>query len=94
MLNSIPSARHPRFGTALDLLGLSVWAGGLTLEVIADRRESDWCHFRFGCAVLTDVNAFLFRSAEKSAWREAKNEKKHDEKFIKDGVWSWSRHPK
>jgi protein-S-isoprenylcysteine O-methyltransferase Ste14 len=32
--------------------------------------------------------------SEKSAWRAAKDDKKHDEKFIKDGVWSWSRHPK
>jgi steroid 5-alpha reductase family enzyme len=31
---------------------------------------------------------------QKSAWRERKNEKKHDEAFVKDGVWSWSRHPK
>lgn len=31
---------------------------------------------------------------QKSAWREAKNEGKHDEKFIRSGVWSWSRHPK
>lgn len=31
---------------------------------------------------------------QKSAWRQAKEEKKHDEKFIKSGVWSWSRHPK
>ena len=31
---------------------------------------------------------------QKSAWRERKNQKKHDEKFIKEGVWSWSRHPK
>ncbi|KAJ9098197.1 hypothetical protein QFC21_004526 [Naganishia friedmannii] len=30
---------------------------------------------------------------QKSAWRERKNEKKHDEAFVKDGVWSWSRHP-
>lgn len=67
MLNSIPAARHPKFGTPLDLLGLGVWVGGLTLEVVADR--------------------------QKSAWRAAKDDKKHDEKFIKDGVWSWSRHP-
>lgn len=40
MLNSIPAARHPKFGTPLDLLGLGVWVGGLTLEVVADRRES------------------------------------------------------
>jgi steroid 5-alpha reductase family enzyme len=41
MLNSIPAARHPRFGTPLDLLGLGVWVGGLTLEVVADLRESN-----------------------------------------------------
>lgn len=31
---------------------------------------------------------------QKSAWSERKQAKKHDEAFIKDGVWSWSRHPK
>ncbi|KAL7413240.1 hypothetical protein BDY24DRAFT_415293 [Mrakia frigida] len=30
---------------------------------------------------------------QKSAWRKARNEKKHEEKFISSGVWSWSRHP-
>jgi len=30
---------------------------------------------------------------EKSVWRKAKDEKKHEEKFISSGVWAWSRHP-
>lgn len=34
------------------------------------------------------------QSVEKTAWRAAKAEKKHDDAFIKSGVWSWSRHPK
>lgn len=31
---------------------------------------------------------------EKSNWRKAKDEKKHDEKFISSGLWALSRHPK
>ena len=31
---------------------------------------------------------------EKSEWRQAKEDKKHEEQFISSGVWSWSRHPK
>ncbi|EPQ32153.1 uncharacterized protein PFL1_00350 [Pseudozyma flocculosa PF-1] len=30
---------------------------------------------------------------QKSAWREAKEAGKHNEKFLSSGVWSWSRHP-
>ncbi|KAK8861235.1 hypothetical protein IAR55_002054 [Kwoniella newhampshirensis] len=30
---------------------------------------------------------------EKTYWRKAKDEKKHEEKFISSGVWAWSRHP-
>lgn len=30
---------------------------------------------------------------QKSAWREAKNNKKHHEEFISSGLWSKSRHP-
>ncbi|KAF8899920.1 hypothetical protein CPB84DRAFT_1730684 [Gymnopilus junonius] len=30
---------------------------------------------------------------QKSAWREAKNRKEHDEEFISSGLWSISRHP-
>ena len=30
---------------------------------------------------------------EKSAWRQAKSEGKHDEQFISSGTWSISRHP-
>ncbi|CCM04984.1 uncharacterized protein FIBRA_07182 [Fibroporia radiculosa] len=30
---------------------------------------------------------------QKTAWRNAKNNRKHDEKFITHGLWSISRHP-
>lgn len=39
----------------------------------------------FGLEILAD--------RQKSAWRQAKNDKKHDEPFIKSGLWGWSRHP-
>ncbi|KAG7528258.1 hypothetical protein FFLO_06290 [Filobasidium floriforme] len=39
----------------------------------------------FGLEVLADH--------QKSVWRRAKDSKKHDERFITSGLWSWSRHP-
>jgi hypothetical protein len=39
MLNAVPASRHPKFGSPMDILGLSIWAGGLGLEIMADRRE-------------------------------------------------------
>lgn len=41
-------------------------------------------------ALLFEVTA----DRQKSAWRKAKNDKQHDEKFITSGLWSLSRHPK
>ncbi|OCF42403.1 hypothetical protein I317_03778 [Kwoniella heveanensis CBS 569] len=35
----------------------------------------------------------VLADSEKSAWRKAKDEKKHEEKFISSGAWAWSRHP-
>jgi steroid 5-alpha reductase family enzyme len=43
------------------------------------------------------VGSFLFEvtaDRQKSAWRKAKDNKQHDEKFITSGLWSLSRHPK
>lgn len=42
------------------------------------------------------VGAFAFEvtaDRQKSAWRERKNNKEHDEKFITSGLWGVSRHP-
>lgn len=42
------------------------------------------------------ISAFAFEvvaDRQKSAWREAKNNKEHDEQFITSGLWSSSRHP-
>ena len=36
----------------------------------------------------------LLADKQKSQWRQERTEKKHDEKFIKRGLWAWSRHPK
>jgi steroid 5-alpha reductase family enzyme len=35
-----------------------------------------------------------FADRQKSAWRIAKENKEHDEKFISKGLWGTSRHPK
>ncbi|CAD6571362.1 MAG: hypothetical protein TREMPRED_000272 [Tremellales sp. Tagirdzhanova-0007] len=66
LINTLPRAAHPALGLR-DLIAVGIWAGGLGLEIVADR--------------------------QKSAWRKAKDEKKHQEKFITSGVWSLSRHP-
>ncbi|KAK4688178.1 hypothetical protein P7C73_g1939, partial [Tremellales sp. Uapishka_1] len=66
LVNSIPRAAMPALGLR-DLLAVGIWAGGLGLEILADR--------------------------EKSAWRSAKEAKKHEEKFISSGLWAFSRHP-
>ena len=31
--------------------------------------------------------------SQKTKWRSAKKEGKHNEPFIKEGLWAWSRHP-
>ena len=41
--------------------------------------------------------SFIFECVadyQKTAWRRAKENKVHDEKFITSGLWSISRHPK
>ncbi len=50
-------------------------------------------YFSFGLF----ASSFLFEviaDRQKSAWRKAKDNKEHDEKFITSGLWSLSRHPK
>ncbi|KAG0145710.1 hypothetical protein CROQUDRAFT_671617 [Cronartium quercuum f. sp. fusiforme G11] len=42
------------------------------------------------------MSSFLFEviaDRQKSAWREERNQKIHDEKFITRGLWAYSRHP-
>jgi len=42
------------------------------------------------------ASSFLFEiiaDREKTAWRKAKENKEHDDKFITSGLWSLSRHP-
>ncbi|KAN0066388.1 hypothetical protein ACQY0O_000487 [Thecaphora frezii] len=47
-----------------------------------------------GLAVwLAGMGLEVVADRQKSAWREAKDAGKHDEKFLSSGVWSWSRHP-
>lgn len=43
------------------------------------------------------AGSFLFEviaDRQKAAWRKAKDNKEHDEKFITKGLWGISRHPK
>jgi len=42
------------------------------------------------------ASSFLFEiiaDRQKSAWKKAKSNKQHDEKFISKGLWGISRHP-
>ena len=36
----------------------------------------------------------IIADRQKTAWRRAKENKEHEEKFITSGLWSISRHPK
>ncbi len=49
---------------AIGLLGISIWAIGLVIEIVADRQKSSF-----------------------------KRDRANEGKFIKSGIWSWSRHP-
>lgn len=54
-------------------------------------RITDW----IGLAVwLGGMGLEITADREKSKWRADKESKKHEEKFITSGTWSWSRHPK
>lgn len=66
-----------------------LWASGL---VALDSRSSliEVCY----PARSINVARAVLNRAEKSAWRQAKNDKQHDEKFITSGLWGVSRHPK
>lgn len=37
--------------------------------------------------------AEVIADRQKSAWRAAKEDKRHEEKFISSGLWAYSRHP-
>ena len=53
--------------------------------------------FRDYVALALFATSFLFElvaDIQKSAWRLAKDNKQHDQKFITSGLWSISRHPK
>ena len=38
LINTLPRAAHPALGLR-DLIAVGIWAGGLGLEIVADRRE-------------------------------------------------------
>lgn len=58
-------------------------------------------HPRLGMRDYASVGLFagsfffeVIADRQKTAWRNAKDAKEHDEKFITSGLWSISRHPK
>ena len=90
-----------------DLVGVALWAGGFGLEIVADRGESSLSLYSTLSILLVEYAFRAFGSpdlenqvqeekliSEKSKWRQDKQDKKHNEKFISSGVWSLSRHPK
>jgi len=48
----------------------------------------------FGLALWVGAFGFeVIADAQKTQWKKEKEEKKHEEKFIRSGLWSISRHP-
>jgi steroid 5-alpha reductase family enzyme len=85
----------------LDRLGQATWITCAGLPVYLINSIPRAAQPRLGLVDLIGLSVWLGGFAlevtadrQKSAWRQRKNEKKHDEPFIKEGVWSWSRHPK
>ncbi|KAJ9114140.1 hypothetical protein QFC20_001656 [Naganishia adeliensis] len=81
-------------------LGQATWITLTGLPVYLTNSIPRSAQPRLGLADLIGLSIWLGGFAlevtadrQKSAWRERKQAKKHDEAFIKDGVWSWSRHP-
>jgi len=77
--------------TWVFLVGLPVFmANTLPSHLHAPLGPRDYAAFGlFAGSFLFEVIADL----QKSAWRKAKDNKEHDEKFITRGLWSISRHP-
>lgn len=88
----------PKFAGAWFLQG--VWVSLTALPVYAvnsiPRAAQPALGVRDALGAALWLSAFAFEviaDRQKSAWREKKDKKEHDEKFITSGLWSLSRHP-
>ena len=77
-----------------------IWVSLTALPVFAINAIPAGAHpalgLRDAAAAALWVAAFVgevVADRQKSAWREAKEGKKHDDKFISSGLWAYSRHP-
>lgn len=77
-----------------------IWVSLTALPVFAINAIPAAAHpalgLRDAAAAALWVGAFVgevVADRQKSAWREAQENKKHDEKFISSGLWAYSRHP-
>lgn len=86
--NALPASAHKPLGPR-DYLGLALFASSFAFEAIAGDVYSLSNVF---VASLNLKNIHV--DAQKTAWRQAKNDQKHTEEFITTGLWSLSRHPK
>ncbi|EIW66172.1 hypothetical protein TREMEDRAFT_45849 [Tremella mesenterica DSM 1558] len=81
-------------------LGQATWITVVTLPAVMLNIMPRSAHPGLGIRDLIGVGIWasgigleIIADREKSAWRKSKDEKKHEERFISSGVWSWSRHP-
>lgn len=87
-VNSIP-AKSVQPMRSLDYLSFGLFAASWIFEL--GKASSFQVHCS-GKGMTDPYNTVA--DYQKTAWRHAKDNKQHDEKFISSGLWSLSRHPK
>lgn len=81
-------------------LGQATWITCVSLPVLLLNSIPKGAHAPLGVRDALAVGVWaagwgleIVADRQKSEWRQAKEDKKHEEQFISSGVWSWSRHP-
>ncbi|ORX36474.1 hypothetical protein BD324DRAFT_602249 [Kockovaella imperatae] len=80
-------------------LGQAAWVSAVTLPAILVNllpaaQPALGIRDLIGAGIwMSGIGFEIIADRQKSAWRQDKNDKKHDEQFISSGLWSLSRHP-